>query len=532
MKFSARVLILFVFLGSLFLLFTKNSFAQTSVVTEVKEGEIVNTKQYSPNLESNVPKDQRTYVQSTVIELLAATVCQLGGYDPVRQDHKCLGVEPTTGKIGFVENGGGALGVMGTLIAATFVAPTSSGQYINYLAGNFGVAKNTYAQEPRAGECAGAVQGVGFCGIRPLLEIWVAMRNIAYLLFVIIFVLIGLAIMFRVHIDPRTVMTIENQIPKIIMGIVLVTFSFAIAGLLIDVMYVALYLVGGVLASIPGHEIGNLGQITTSPTPFDAINRLWPGDPSDDLGAGFGGGFPELALQGSDTMRNLVMNALNGSPTGRGNVNFEPGLFDFVGNLFTAVVGLIVGLASALIIFLALIYTAIRLWIILITAYINILLDIIFAPFWILIGLFPGSSSGVSPWFKDMLANLAVFPTAMSMFILGKVFSDIASDPQNTVETGTLFIPPLVGGGTGDSSQIFAGVIALGFLFMTPHVLQITRGAIKAPNINYGPVFQPAGEAGGTIGSGISTFAAMNAKVPLPGQKGGREALMRRILKF
>lgn len=531
MKFSARVLFLFVFLASFFLLFTKNSFAQTTVTSEIESGKVVNTRQYS-NIDSDVPKDQRTYVQSTFIELMAAAVCQLGGIDPIRQDHKCLGVDPVTGKIGFVENGGGALGMMGTLIAATFTAPTSAGQYANYMAENFGIAKNTYAQQPSASNCAGAGQGVGFCGIRPLLEVWVAMRNIAYLLFVIIFVLIGLAIMFRVHIDPRTVMTIENQIPRIIMGIILVTFSFALAGLLIDVMYVSIYLVGGVLANIPGHEINNLGQIATSPTPFDAINRLWPGDPSDDLGAGFGGGFPELALQGSDTVRNLVMNALNGSPTGRGSVNFEPGLFDFVGNLFTAVVGLIVGLASALIIFLALIYTAIRLWIILITSYINILLDIVFAPFWFLIGLFPGSSAGVGAWFKDMLANLAVFPTAMSMLILGKVFSDIASQPQNTVSTGALFIPPLAGGGTGDSSQIFAGVIALGFLFMTPHVLQITRGAIKAPNINYGPVFQPAGEAAGTVGSAVSTYGAMQAKVPLPGQKGGREALARRILKF
>ncbi len=508
MKISARVLFFVVFLASFIFIFTKNGFAQTpSEITSEKYSAPNSSYDYSSNFDSDVPNDQRTYVQSTFMEIMAAAVCQLGGIDPIRPDHRCLGLNPQTGKIGFVENGGGAYGILVQMIASTFTPPASSGDYIKYMAGNFGVTQKTYAQALVVSDCANKPEGVGFCGIRPLLQVWVAMRNIAYLLFVLVFVLIGLAIMFRVHIDPRTIMTIENQIPKIVLGIVLVTFSFAIAGLLIDVMYVALYLVGGVLSSIPGHEITNFGQVSTSPTPFDAINRLWPGG-SGEIYTGVKGGFPELAAQGSDTIRNLVTSALNG-PTGKGQINLEPGFADIIGNLFTAVVGLIVGIVSALIIFLALIYTAIRLWIILITAYINILLDIVFAPFWLLLGLLPGSSAGIGAWFKDMLANLAVFPTAMSMLVLGKVFSNIAATSQDVVTSGSLFIPPLVGGGTGTSSQIFSGVVALGFLFMTPHVLSITRGAIKAPAINFGPVFEPAGEAGKSIRGGLKTYSTI-----------------------
>jgi hypothetical protein len=200
------------------------------------------------------------------------------------------------------------------------------------------------------------------------------------------------------------------------------------------------------------------------------------------------------------------------------------GLLDFVGGLFSALVGLIIGIASALIIFLALIYTAIRLWIILITAYINILLDIVFAPFWFLIGLFPGSSLGVGAWFKDMLANLAVFPTAMSMLVLGKVFSDVASKP-NSVTSGQLFVPPLAGGGIGGQGEIFAGVVALGFLFMTPHVLNLTRGVLKAPNINYGPVFQTPGAALSTITGTAKEIGAMRvaSQEYVPGAGGAWE---------
>jgi hypothetical protein len=328
------------------------------------------------------------------------------------------------------------------------------------------------------------------------------MRNIAYLLFVIIFVLIGLAIMFRVHIDPRTVMTIENQIPKIIVGILLVTFSFAIAGLLIDVMYVSIYLVGGVLTNADPNQSIELGKIATSPTPFDIVNRLWPGEAN-----GIGGGFGGLSLQGSNTVRELILNVLGGQGNGIDPITLDynhMGILDIVGGGFTAILGLVVGIFAALLIFIALIYTCIRLWIILVVAYISILLDIIFAPFWFLIGLFPGSSAGIGGWVKDMLANLAVFPTAISMFILAKIFSEIA----RANESGAMFVPPLAGGGEL-SGDIFAGIIALGFLFMTPHVLQITRGAIKAPNINYGPVFEPIGAAGSSIRGGLKTASTI-----------------------
>lgn len=525
---AGRILLLFVFLASFFLLFTKASLAQTSTTTTVgSQPKNINTSvKYAPNLNPDVPLDQHSYIQATMIEVMSSMVCQLSGVDPIRKDHRCLGVDPDTGKIGFVENGGGAIGAMGLFISYTFTPPVSSGDYVRYLSNNFGVAKKTYAAVSPCTQNANRGQGFGFCGIKPLLDIWVAMRNIAYLLFVLLFVLIGLAIMLRVHIDPRTVMSIENQIPKIIVGILLVTFSFALAGLLIDVMYVSIYLIGGVLINAdPSHPIGvGLGEIATSPTPFDIINRLWPGDSSAD---GTGGGFGELSLQGSNTVRELILNVLGGSGTGVTLESLNYGVIDLIGGGFTAIVGLLVGILAALLIFIALIYTAIRLWIILVVAYISILLDIVFAPFWFLIGLFPGSTLGVGAWFKDMLANLAVFPTAISMFILAKVFSEIA----RTNADQNLFVPPLAGGGNLEGN-IFAGIIALGFLFMTPHVLQITRGAIKAPNINYGPVFQPVGAAAGSIGAGASTAGAFFAKTPKLGDRGGWTGVARRTLKF
>ena len=78
--------------------------------------------------------------------------------------------------------------------------------------------------------------------------------------------------MLRLKIDPRTVMTIQNQIPKIIIGLILVTLSFAIAGLLIDIMWIAIYLFYNVFSGIQGVDVTSLSpQHIVGTTPLGAV---------------------------------------------------------------------------------------------------------------------------------------------------------------------------------------------------------------------------------------------------------------------
>src|SRR3989344_8411727 len=126
-----------------------------------------------PETNPDVPQNLHSYTQSVTIEFMASFICQIAGVDPTREDRKCLGIDPKTGKIGFVENGGGAIGITTNLIAMTFTPPASSGDYVRYLAGNFGIAKNAYAAEDQ-----------GLSGLAPLQPIWTAMRNVAYIFFV------------------------------------------------------------------------------------------------------------------------------------------------------------------------------------------------------------------------------------------------------------------------------------------------------------------------------------------------------------
>jgi len=254
-------------------IFSKSVFAQTQSATpspqtdNIKQ-QTVQTVQYPINTNPEVPQNFSTYTQSVVLELLSAFSCQISGINPLNPEGQCLGPDPKTGKLGFVDNKGGAIGFLTDSINMTFQIPVSSGQYIATLTDRFGIAKPVLAQ---------AQGGYGFNALLPVLPLWEAIRNIVYIFFVLIFVFIGVGIMFRLHIDPRTVMTIQNSLPKIVMGLVFVTLSYAIAGFLVDMMYVSLYFTHGVVKSAAPNSKGITDlnpQFIQGTNPLGAVGEI------------------------------------------------------------------------------------------------------------------------------------------------------------------------------------------------------------------------------------------------------------------
>ncbi len=95
-----------------------------------------------------------------------------------------------------------------------------------------------------------ASSGFGFSALEAIAFIWKITRNIAYFLFIIIAVVFAFMVMFRVKLSPQVVVTVQSVLPKLVIAIILVTFSFAIAGLLIDLMYVVMALLATFLATM------------------------------------------------------------------------------------------------------------------------------------------------------------------------------------------------------------------------------------------------------------------------------------------
>jgi hypothetical protein len=526
MKFSARFFLTPFLFAIFYLLFAiVPASAQTNPYTV-------------PNTNPDVPKNLHTWTQNVMIEVMSAMSCQLSGIDPTDPKTQCLGVDQKTGKIGFVEGGGGAIGIAGHMIAQLYTPPLRTGDYFKYLAGNFGIVKQASA-------------ATGFEGLKPVQNLWVAFRNIVYLLFVVVFVVIGLAIMLRVKIDPRTVMTIQNQIPKIIIGLLLVTFSFAIAGFLIDLMYVVMFLSYEIISSAvtPG-LLTNLNPLYLQEK--TAIGVVTSGSIQE---GGVFGIANTIALSLRSIIQNLI--GLSTLPFGLTNLFDLAGLkLDPIGNPAYSVVDFLVDFASVgiawrfaaqaaeiignhnifsipiptgtaggiaagvlifaiveefirfalpylivfLIVMIALFFALFRLWFTLILAYIGILLDVVFAPFWIVAGLLPGSPIGFSAWLRSIIANLAAFPAAIIMFLLAKIFIDAFGECKlPACNPATVFAPPLVGDLPG--TDLLGNFIGLGILLMTPSVVAMIKSALKAPSLQAGgPIAAALG-----VGAGVLT---------------------------
>jgi len=482
---------------------------------------------YPLNTNPDVPQNFHTYTQSVFIEIAAAISCQLTGYDPTNPGGKCLGIDPKTRKIGYVEGGGGAIGMVGSFIASTFYIPISTHDYGVYMAQNFGLSKKSYAQSPSpvssgdvpydAGQSNKSYveSSLGYNALLPTLNLWRTFRNLTYLLFVILFIVIGLGIMFRIKIDPRTVMSIQNQIPKIIIGIVFVTLSYAIAGFLIDLMYVSIYVImslfaqsgsgvdpSKVLSTNPFSAAGGIGGISgisfgVAKTISGVVASIFDGTLGKIMGAIIGGvigkfignaaGGP-VASMGIPFVGQIASNLIG---TAVGGV---------AGFLFAdKIIGVVAGLIAYIVIIIALFSALLRLWFALIKAYIFVFITVVFAPLYIAYGLIPGKS-GVGNWFKSMLANLAVFPATITMFLLGQAFTHAFSQGATDNLTARPFAPPLVGNFLQPSQ--FASIIGLGIILMTPEVVNMVRDTLKAPEFKYST------SIGRSIGVGTGVISA------------------------
>jgi hypothetical protein len=428
----------------------------------------------SSNTNPDVPDNLHNWTQTVMIEVLSAFSCQLAGIDPINPNQSCLGVDRKTNKIGFVRSDGGIIGFTTNMIVAAYTPPLHTSNYLQYLAQNFGITKKIYAQHP----------GAGFTSLSPLLQIWTAFRNIVYLFLIIVLVVIGLAIMLRVKIDPRTVMTIQNQIPKIIIGILAVTFSFAIAGLLVDLMWVLCYLVYNVISQAVGSGVINPNTIQNSP-PWDVIGSGNLASITSHAAAGV-----ELFIRNmltSNTAAGVVLKLLETILLGPVGGIFTlarmiPRWIPVLGSLGSHVpspLGMIAGAIAWVLIFIIITIALLRLWFSLIKAYVQILIDVVLAPFWIIGGIIPGSPISFGGWLKDMLANLLAFPVIIAMLMFAVVFKKLLKD-----SAGTAFVPPFIG--TNDNLGLIGSLVAIGILLMTPNVISIIKTAIKTAKMDTG----------------------------------------------
>jgi hypothetical protein len=368
----------------------------------------------------------------------------------------------------------------------------------------------TFAIIPKSVNAQGG-PGIGFSGLTPILPIWRATRNIAYLLLAMVMIVVGFMIMLRKKIDPKTVVTIQSALPRIVLSLILITFSYAIVGIMIDLMYLAIMIALAVMSTsgmLPPAPEGIFASAYPSNAALYTNGGLWsmvhsvfPVDPGK---ADFGLFDFAYSMMGSKAVAaQTAIGAVIGTI-------MMPGVGTVAGAGLgaTAVPALMVALLS-----LALLFTVIRLFILFLNSYIQIILAVIIGPFQLLMEAVPGAS-GFSGWIKNLLANLSVFPVAGIMFMLAAAFGRAAEQYG-----GAIWTPPYLSVST--SVKSISAMFSLGVIMAIPTVCKSIAEGLKAKSpINAGPgaIFAPIG---GAFSTGTSVMSSYYYAHPLMDAIGG-----------
>lgn len=358
--------------------------------------------------------------------------------------------------------GGGALAASGKLVASLYAHPPVSGvDYFAYQFKKLNPIQPVYAQT-----------GIGYQALSPVAEIWRVFRNISYIGFVIVFVITGFMIMFRARISPQAVATVQDSIPRIIVALALVTFSYAIAGLMIDFMFLIMNITINFLAQ------AGLLDATKANVIFEKniFGIIW-------------GSWREIFATVANSISEIVKDAVD---------------LGFLGNFVIksfggTIVGLIVGIA--------LIFVMFRIFLALLNAYVMIIILTAAAPFFFLIQALPGNS-GASSWFRQLASNISAFPVTALVLLFAAVLGGIsnlgATSDQSAITSGDVGRFPLLVGGLDVS--LIGKLIGIGLILITPEVITLVKNAISS-----------GGRGGGGGGGGFAPAAAIGASLGAAG---------------
>lgn len=403
-------------------------------------------------------------------------------------------------------------GIASVISAPFFHPPASSIAWIQNGLENAGFIPSTYAAE-----------GIGFSSIKGYLTIWKLFRDITFLLLVLFMVIIGFLIMFRVKLDGQAAVTIQSILPRIVITMILITFSFAIVGFLIDLMYGTI-LVGtsllfkleplrqsveritdpnGLLSPAelsdqiliyqqnylvaPGHflwparVIGGVGSGTSvfsvGTALFEVLPQAFQGILEGILTISLG----FLITQGLTKMLDLaiVKPFSNFGLSGLGfGVNFG-GMANYIALpiqiiIFAIISAFLPGLVLGFIVLLTIMLFVFRLFFMILSSYLKILIYLIFSPIIIMFNILPGNNS-FNWWIKNLIGELLVFPTVILIVLTGQAIMQV------DVAYNSAFRLPFL---YGIDAKAFGILIALGIVLLIPDFIKMVKkfiGAEEAP---------------------------------------------------
>lgn len=480
------------------------------------------------------PANQQNKQQKALIELSKTFACRVVG--------ELCSANPDEAREYFKQSNVGEIAYYTSL---PLVNPPASGVYWVYDSlQQTGFVPKTYAAE-----------GVGFASIKRLAPIWKIFRNITFLLLSLLVTVIGILIILRFKINPQTIVTLENSLPRIFLTLIFITFSFPIAGFFIDLMYIVI-LIGVTIFqqaasfAFPADQIGEVqrnmtggslnvvwdglfpitGTIHFGSVPFigkllslfrlgSALLDILPGF-INDIFRSIAGVFLLLKLYTvvfshtsagfltdiASMLKNISILGFSGGEllSSTLQLNMKIMMFAVLFPLFLVYgAGWIIGIF----IFATMLFLFIRIFVMLFATYIRILLFIIFSPLIILPNLLPGKN-GFVHWVRLIIGEISVFPTLVFILLTGRLLvfvfagtTDVTGGPIGN--SSNLWRPPFL---SSIGRHNLAILVGMALIFAVPDICRFVKQKIsgsKGIPFNIGPSIFFGGLAaagGGALG--------------------------------
>lgn len=304
--------------------------------------------------------------------------------------------------------------------------------------------------------------------------LWDRIRLISYIFFVVILIVAGFMIMFRHKIGGQLAVSVFNTLPNIIIALILVTFSFAIVGLLLNIGVMLINVIASILGVTADTAIKMDG-------PFSLLSGILGGK-LDALGINLS--VPLLLAIVGGLVIGLI--ALSGGTA-------APAL----------IAGTVIVLLIVIIVAGILIFASIRVYLTLLTAYLGIILNTIMAPIYLTFSAFPGQGFMVQDWLNRIIKGVLTFPVVYFFLNLG--FFILKGDLTLGFPSGIM---------SGDFSQVNTDTTPAGWLIKGLLVIVLFFFAADAPKMldDYFPVGKREGAANAIAGA-----KAGLSKIPLVG---------------
>src|SRR3989344_1874535 len=409
--------------------------AVTVATSSSTSGEPKLTPEVSQTIPSYIPPTSPLYTDLLVNNLFHSFSCLAIGQSMIGQP--CLTYKVTKNAQGALQGipvlsqvnlSGGALGSVTSVIGALYLnPPVRTADYLASVGTGLGIVKEANAQ----------VVGSGAAVLSPILSLWQVSRNVSYVIMIIIFVVIGLMVMFRNKLNPQTVITAQAALPGLVIGLILITFSYFLAGLISDMAFVGTNVVGYYFVAAQGRlddpqfkDQLNLTQKISQSSILDIlapltgiVTRERADDAANRFVSQLGDAIWPIRIAIFFLSAQFLMPIAGGIPPPFGLIA-APIVSLFGGAVANIGLPFFLGYFLSFAAALALTYQMIKLLIKLIMAYLTIIFLTISAPFQFLFASLPGRQGIATGWIMNMLGNILIFPAVVAViyfvaFLLG-----------------------------------------------------------------------------------------------------------------